>query len=166
VFSSMCYLRCLRTILTSQRNQWKISDESHLDITLFTCRAITPAMPADILTRHRRLCSDRLVQLMSSISRSSSTKRLCAGLLMMTQHSRWTARHCPVPHNPQACCNHRQPWLYCTAHKYNHKYTTLLQALYRSTCVSFSVLTLLVGSQEEHPARKKLSDEVLAWLSV
>jgi len=27
-------------------------------------------------------------------------------------------------------------------------------------------LTLLVGRQEEHPARKKLSDGVLAWLSV
>jgi len=30
----------------------------------------------------------------------------------------------------------------------------------------FSALTLLVGRQEEHPARKKLSDGVLAWLSV
>jgi len=29
-----------------------------------------------------------------------------------------------------------------------------------------SALTLLVGHQEEHPARKKLSDEVLVWLSV
>jgi len=30
----------------------------------------------------------------------------------------------------------------------------------------FSALTLLVGCQEEHPARKNLmSDEVLAWLS-
>ena len=27
-------------------------------------------------------------------------------------------------------------------------------------------LTMLVGRQEEHPARKKLSDDVLAWLSV
>jgi len=27
-------------------------------------------------------------------------------------------------------------------------------------------LTLLVGRQEEHPACKKLSNEVLAWLSV
>ena len=26
---------------------------------------------------------------------------------------------------------------------------------------AFSALTLLVGRQEEHPARKKLSDEVL-----
>jgi len=32
--------------------------------------------------------------------------------------------------------------------------------------VAFSALTLLVGYQEEHPACKKLSDEVLAWLSV
>ena len=32
--------------------------------------------------------------------------------------------------------------------------------------VSFSALTLLVGRQEGHPARKKLSGGVLAWLSV
>jgi len=31
---------------------------------------------------------------------------------------------------------------------------------------AFSALTLLVGHQEEHPACKVLSDEVLAWLSV
>jgi len=30
----------------------------------------------------------------------------------------------------------------------------------------FSALTLLVGQQEGHPACKKLSDEVLAWLCV
>jgi len=29
-----------------------------------------------------------------------------------------------------------------------------------------SALTLLAGHQEEHPACKKLSDEVLVWLSV
>jgi len=32
--------------------------------------------------------------------------------------------------------------------------------------ITFTALTLLVGSQEEHPAYKKLSDEALAWLSV
>jgi len=31
---------------------------------------------------------------------------------------------------------------------------------------AFSALTLLVGWQEGHPACKKLSREVLAWLSV
>jgi len=31
---------------------------------------------------------------------------------------------------------------------------------------AFSALTLLVGRQEEHPACKKLTDEVLVWLSV
>jgi len=31
---------------------------------------------------------------------------------------------------------------------------------------SFSACTLLVGRQEGHPACKKLSSEVLAWLSV
>jgi len=32
--------------------------------------------------------------------------------------------------------------------------------------VAFSALTLLVGCREEHPACRRLSDEVLAWLSV
>jgi len=32
--------------------------------------------------------------------------------------------------------------------------------------VAFSALTLLVGRQEEHLSRKKLSIEMLAWLSV
>jgi len=31
---------------------------------------------------------------------------------------------------------------------------------------AFSALTLLVGRQEGHPARKKLTGGVLAWLSV
>jgi len=31
---------------------------------------------------------------------------------------------------------------------------------------TFSALTLLVGQQEGHPACKKLSSGVLAWLSV
>ena len=30
---------------------------------------------------------------------------------------------------------------------------------------AFSALTLFVGCQEEHPARKNLTDGVLAWLS-
>jgi len=34
------------------------------------------------------------------------------------------------------------------------------------TRTAFSALTLLVGQQEGHPACKKLSGGVLAWLSV
>ena len=34
------------------------------------------------------------------------------------------------------------------------------------TDLAFSALTLLVGRQEGHPACKKLSGEVLAWLYV
>ena len=34
------------------------------------------------------------------------------------------------------------------------------------THMAFSALTLLVGRQEGHPACKKLSGGVLAWLSV
>jgi len=32
--------------------------------------------------------------------------------------------------------------------------------------VAFHALTLLVACQEDHPASKKLSGELLAWLSV
>jgi len=32
--------------------------------------------------------------------------------------------------------------------------------------IAFSALTLLVGQQEGHPACKKLSGKILAWLSV
>jgi len=35
-----------------------------------------------------------------------------------------------------------------------------------SVLVAFSALTLLVGRQEGHPACKKLSGGVLAWLSL
>ena len=41
--------------------------------------------------------------------------------------------------------------------------------IYNIECVqflAFSALTLLAGRQEEHSACKKLSAEVLAWLSV
>jgi len=34
------------------------------------------------------------------------------------------------------------------------------------TCSTFSALMLLVGRHEGHPACKKLSGDVLAWLSV
>ena len=49
-------------------------------------------------------------------------------------------------------------------------YVNLLQvSLFRFICgllaFAFSALTLLVGCQEGHPARKNLTDEVLAWLS-
>jgi len=38
--------------------------------------------------------------------------------------------------------------------------------IFMSKLLAFSALTLLVGRQEGHPACKKLSGEVLAWLSV
>jgi len=42
----------------------------------------------------------------------------------------------------------------------------LKYSLLVSQSFAFSALTLLVGRQEGHPACKKLSGEVLAWLSV
>jgi len=37
---------------------------------------------------------------------------------------------------------------------------------WQNTTLAFSALTLLVGRQEGHPACKKLTGEVLAWLPV
>jgi len=42
----------------------------------------------------------------------------------------------------------------------------LLYAISNQYIHAFSALALLVGRQEGHPACKKLSGEVLAWLSV
>ena len=42
----------------------------------------------------------------------------------------------------------------------------LLLLYYYYYYLAFSALTLLVGRQEGHPACKKLSSGVLAWLSV
>ena len=49
-----------------------------------------------------------------------------------------------------------------------HRYGTKLRHCHHVQCMSvaFSALTLLVGWQEGHPACKKLSGEVLVWLSV
>jgi len=46
--------------------------------------------------------------------------------------------------------------------KYYQKNYTLITAEF----MPYSALTLLVGHQEEHPACKKVSDEMLVWLSV
>jgi len=45
-----------------------------------------------------------------------------------------------------------------------YKYILMLLVLVKNK--TFSALTLLVGRQEGHPACKKLSGGVLAWLSV
>jgi len=42
-------------------------------------------------------------------------------------------------------------------------YVIIIKQVCQYAC-AFSALTLLVGRQEEHPACKKLSGEVLAWL--
>jgi len=39
-------------------------------------------------------------------------------------------------------------------------------SFFLTNCIAFSALTLLVGRQEGHPACKKLSGGVLAWLFV
>jgi len=47
-----------------------------------------------------------------------------------------------------------------------HTGTSSLNFYRPDALLAFSALTLLVGQQEGHPACKKLSGGVLAWLSV
>jgi len=44
--------------------------------------------------------------------------------------------------------------------------TEQIQQTFNKQIFAFSALTVLVGRQKGHPACKKLSGEVLAWLSV
>ena len=67
---------------------------------------------------------------------------------------------------PRIICNNRPQQVLCTA------MSTKKQLQWRRliSCgillhLAFSALTLLVGRQEGHPVRKKLSGGVLAWLS-
>ena len=67
------------------------------------------------------------------------------------------------------CCVRQLCTTLCT-HKYEHFWSYLVLLFYSchdafSAC-AVSALTLLVGRQEGHPACKKLSGGVLAWLSV
>ena len=59
---------------------------------------------------------------------------------------------------------HKQTSTVTTICQLNHSIIFYSPAV--STSLAFSALTLLVGWQEGHPACKKLSSEVLAWLSV
>ena len=53
-----------------------------------------------------------------------------------------------------------------TSTKFGETLAKLLCWRNDSALIPFSALTLLVGWQERHPACKKLSDGILAWLCV
>ena len=55
-------------------------------------------------------------------------------------------------------------WFRSFLYMYMHHLEKMHQKRYIN--IAFSALTLLVGRQEGHPACKKLSGGVLAWLSV
>ena len=61
-----------------------------------------------------------------------------------------------------------QDILYVGANKYIPRLDVMLLNILAccELIIAFSALTLLVGRQEGHPACKKLSGGVLAWLSV
>ena len=98
---------------------------------------------------------------------------------MMAPKLRWQRygtkiRHCHpmyyqfTSQHSESQCN----WMptICTAPSYvkSVTYNTVIHAFYvcSNKSFAFSALTLLVGRQERHPACKKLSGGVLAWLSV
>jgi len=73
----------------------------------------------------------------------------------------------PTQHNPWVNPTHGQLWsvyLLVTIASYAKTIDTI-EMLF-AMWIAFSALTLLVGRQEGHPACKKLSGGVLAWLSV
>ena len=49
---------------------------------------------------------------------------------------------------------------------YSNYFVCVICVFFSLSFYAFSALTLLVGRQEGHPACKKLSGGVLAWLSV
>jgi len=70
----------------------------------------------------------------------------------------------PAPHfqygNSTLVCGHD---MYRPTSYYNSSNYMFMGFL---VCIAYSALTLLVGQQEGHPAYKKLSGGMLAWLSV
>jgi len=74
------------------------------------------------------------------------------------QHDANGLQHLAAPPSPEDHAN------FSLLHR--HRYTTQLNKTITATAFAFSALTLLVGRQEGHPARKKQSGGVLAWLSV
>jgi len=69
---------------------------------------------------------------------------------LVTTHSPTMVRH--TDNNCSHQTDHHSPFLHSTASTAGN--------------LAFSALTLLAGRQEGHPACKKLSTGVLAWLSV
>ena len=65
---------------------------------------------------------------------------------------------CPIFCNINVTFSQHMFWPFCPRDN-----TLVIHSVYS---VSFSALMLLVGRQEGHPACKKLSGGVLAWLSV
>ena len=99
----------------------------------------------------------------------------CSGCSVLPTRCRRRPSHsqCPVLHRQDSCCHLSLPnrWLpartlILTTSSQRSEEPVLLCSLFIYLFFAFSVLTLLVGRQEGHPACKKLSSEVLAWLSV
>jgi len=61
---------------------------------------------------------------------------------------------------------HPHPWGSLWESAYPRRAGDYSQRVWNKACMCVYALTLLVGWQEGHPACKKLSGGVLAWLSV
>ena len=79
---------------------------------------------------------------------------------MENTHCRWLSQeipnHFPAPE-----------YVYITTHSTHGTINgvAVSYSIYHTYYITFSALILLVGRQEQHPACKRLSGEVLAWLS-
>ena len=83
-------------------------------------------------------------------------------------HLRWGGHLLPIP-PPGSKPSMSHPLCLTTNSKYWcewFQYCRYFVYLQGTASLTFSALTLLVGRQEGHPACKKLSGGVLAWLSV
>ena len=113
-------------------------------------------------------------QRFNAYTRRYNTQKMSRGAWKSTAtYLRQYQRQCSLDHRTElfhevfspadTLCEHPS-WTY----RCLHVYTTLLKhnLLLYIIIVAFSALTLLVGRQEGHPARKNLSDEVLAWLII
>ena len=88
---------------------------------------------------------------------------LCAQPILITSAADNALKVCFLTVNISLCLHTHTLWLFVTN---SVEEICFLVVLFVVVMFAFSALTLLVGRQEGHPACKKLSGGVLAWLSV
>jgi len=172
----------LQTTSVTQHVQWLVTSSTQTNYVLrvLLCHGLkNAALQRVYIPRYHRRSSDVRRQRMARFHQGvwspahQLSDRLCpAPWILLSGYTNvwWTVRHCGWWTIQQSCPTVEA----CTARtitttasqRYNlrHRYYIFIYVAF--TAVAFSALTLLVGQQEGHPACKKLSGGVLAWLSV